>query len=55
LDVSIIIVTFNSEKYILPCIKSILEKMESLKYQIIVVDNNSEDNTIQSLKITIQM
>lgn len=50
MDVSIIIVTFNSEKYILPCIKSILEKMESLKYQIIVVDNNSEDNTIQSLK-----
>ncbi|MFN4150143.1 MAG: glycosyltransferase family 2 protein, partial [Candidatus Sericytochromatia bacterium] len=50
MDVSVIIVTFNSEKYILTCIKSILEQTNKLKYEIIVVDNNSEDNTVQILK-----
>lgn len=50
MEVSIIIVTFNSEKYILNCIESIFKNTTDINYEIIVVDNKSEDNTIQILK-----
>jgi len=47
--VSIIIVTYNSEKYILKCVDSIL-KNNYPNLEIIVVDNASSDNTINKLK-----
>lgn len=40
----IIVVTFNSEKYIRKCLDSLIEW--SAKSQIIVVDNNSRDRTV---------
>jgi GT2 family glycosyltransferase len=45
--VSIIIVTWNSEKYIKPCLLSIFKqkKFGFKDYEIIVIDNNSQDNT----------
>lgn len=48
-DLSIIIVTFNNEGTIGSCLKSISEKIKS-NYQIIVVDNNSQDKTVQEIK-----
>ncbi len=47
--VSIIIVTFNSSKYIRACIDSIYEKTSDCDYEIIVVDNNSSDDTVDIL------
>lgn len=41
MDVSIIIVNYNTSKLILDCVKSIKEKTDSISYEIIVVDNNS--------------
>ena len=40
--ISIVIVTYNSEKYIYECLDSILNHVKaSISYEIIIVDNNS--------------
>ena len=47
--ISIIIITSNSSKHIEYCLDSIL--MQDFKdYEIVVVDNGSEDNTISIIK-----
>lgn len=43
MDVSIIIVNYNTEKLILDCLDSIYEKTEGLEFEVIVVDNDSPD------------
>ncbi len=43
--ISIIIVTYNSEKFIRECIKSIYRSIKKNDFEIIVVDNNSSDKT----------
>lgn len=50
IDVSFIIVSFNSKKYITPCIRSLLSIKTHLKKEIIVIDNASKDETITLLK-----
>lgn len=47
--ISIVIVTYNSQNDIQRCVQSIQQSTE-LPYEIIVVDNNSTDNTIEQLK-----
>jgi GT2 family glycosyltransferase len=42
-ELSIIIVNWNSADYVLNCIRSVYEQTPSLKYEIIVVDNGSFD------------
>lgn len=50
MDISIIILNYKSKGFTLNCIKSIKEAdFDSLKYEIIVVDNNSEDSIGQIL------
>ncbi|MBI2018158.1 glycosyltransferase [Candidatus Daviesbacteria bacterium] len=46
-DVSIVIPAYNEEKYIENCLKSLVEQRTSLNYEVIVVDNNSTDTTVQ--------
>lgn len=41
MDVSVIIVNYNTEELILNCLDSIYEKTEGLDFEIIVVDNDS--------------
>ncbi|MFL9650015.1 glycosyltransferase family 2 protein [Exiguobacterium chiriqhucha] len=48
--VSIIIVNWNGEKILKNCIKSIKKNCKNEMYEIIVVDNNSSDNSVQSIK-----
>jgi O-antigen biosynthesis protein len=50
IELSIIIVNWNVKEYLIKCIKSILQKIENIKYEIIVVDNASTDGSIQELK-----
>jgi len=47
--VSIIVVSYNCEKYISQCIKSLLES-DYPDFEIIVIDNASTDNTKKELK-----
>src|SRR5579872_1683287 len=47
--VSIIIVSYNVLSYVQTCIKSI-QKQKGATFEIIVIDNNSTDATVESLK-----
>ncbi len=48
--VSIIILNWNGKELIKDCIESIKEKTSYPKYEIIVVDNGSKDNSVEMLK-----
>ncbi|AZQ63665.1 glycosyltransferase [Flammeovirga pectinis] len=50
IDISIIVLTFNHEKYIEKCISSILNQQHSLTIEIIIGDDGSSDKTIEILK-----
>ncbi len=47
---SIIIVSYNSLESIVPCIDSIFQNLPSCDYEIIIVDNNSKDGTLEVLQ-----
>lgn len=51
IDVSIIIVNYNTSSLIFDCIKSIYNKNENVNYEIIIVDNDSPDNSGSLLKM----
>jgi len=48
-DISIIIVNYNSGSYIKNCVKSIFDNID-IKYEVIVWDNNSTDNSLALLE-----
>ena len=49
-DIALIIINFNTSKYTLECIQTVIEKSsENISYQIIVVDNNSELSDYKNL------
>lgn len=50
LDVSIIIVSYNTKELLKNCINSIYEHTKDLDFEIIVSDNDSKDNTVEMLK-----
>jgi GT2 family glycosyltransferase len=50
MDLSIIIVSYNTKKLTLECIKSIFVNKDDLNLEVIVVDNNSKDGSFQALK-----
>ncbi|PUV22966.1 glycosyltransferase family 2 protein [Sphingobacterium athyrii] len=51
MDISIIIVNYNTYTLTVNCIKSIYEKTVGLEFEIIVVDNCSPDRAIERLNI----
>ncbi|MES1221760.1 MAG: glycosyltransferase family 2 protein [Bacteroidota bacterium] len=48
--VSIILVNWNGRSFILNCIKSIIGSPPSIPYEIIVVDNNSSDGSVEWMR-----
>ncbi|MGU8379388.1 glycosyltransferase family 2 protein [Clostridium perfringens] len=51
MQLSIIIVTYNSEKVIKGCIESIINCTKNINYEIIIVDNSSVDKTLDIIKM----
>ena len=49
MDVSVIILNYNTLHVLLPCIDSIVENTKDLRYEIIVADNGSKDNSCEVL------
>jgi len=49
-DLSIIIVSYNTANLIINCIQSIIINTRGVKYEIIVIDNNSQDNSVDKIK-----
>lgn len=48
--VSISIVTHNNEKTIKDCLDSIFKNIKNINFKIIIVDNNSSDNTVEIIE-----
>ena len=46
IDISIIIVTYNSKEDIGPCLDSIVKTKGALNLEFLMVDNASKDNTV---------
>ena len=49
-ELSIIIVNYNGKHYLKDCINSIILHCSSISYEIIIVDNNSSDGSIEYLQ-----
>ena len=49
IELSIVIVTWNTKKLLSDCIESIVSKKHKVNYEIIIVDNGSTDGTIEYL------
>ncbi len=45
LDLSIVVVTYNSSDHVRGCLESLIRETEQIEYEIIVVDNASQDGT----------
>jgi GT2 family glycosyltransferase len=50
MKLSIIIINYNSWSFLGPCIDSIREKARGIEYEIIVVDNNSSDGSVDLIR-----
>jgi GT2 family glycosyltransferase len=50
MNISIIIVNWNSAGYTTACISSIRATLQDVRYEIVVVDNASSDNSVEVLK-----
>lgn len=49
-DVAIVIVSYNSEDHIGACLESVFAQRKDVKQQVIVVDNDSRDGTVQFIR-----
>ena len=50
MDLSIIIVNYNSAAHVNECVASIIEQTKKYSYEIIIVDNASTDNSVSEIK-----
>jgi len=50
MDLSVIIVNYNTKDFLFPCIKGVIENTHNLDYEIIIVDNASQDGSAQYIK-----
>ncbi len=50
IDVSIIIVNFNTKNLLKNCLTSVIKNSQDIKYEIIISDNGSSDGSIEMIK-----
>ena len=49
-DISIIIVSWNVKEYLRGCLSSVFKNIQGISVEVIVVDNNSSDGSVEMLK-----
>jgi GT2 family glycosyltransferase len=47
IDLSVLIVTYNSEKVVRACLESVFNSIQGITVEVILVDNNSQDRTAE--------
>ncbi len=50
MELSIIITSYNTKQLLLDCIDSIVKYTKNLKYEIIIIDNNSNDGSVDAIQ-----
>src|SRR5688572_1266542 len=50
IDLSIVIVNHNTRKMLLECLESIFGRPQSISYEVIVVDNESSDGSVEAVQ-----
>ena len=50
IDLSVVIVNYNGEKFLPDCIQSLKLQLQDLNYEIVIVDNLSNDNSVAYIK-----
>jgi GT2 family glycosyltransferase len=50
IDISIIIISYNTREMTLGCLRSVLDQTEDISFETIVVDNNSSDTSSQAIE-----
>ena len=50
MDLSISIVSWNVKEYLRNCLRSVFDTVNNVSFEVIVVDNNSNDETVQMVK-----
>ena len=50
MDVSIIIVNYNTKELTRNCLKSVFEQTKSISFEVIISDNSSKDGSIEMIK-----
>jgi GT2 family glycosyltransferase len=50
IELTIVILTWNSKSYLTRCVRSIFATVKDCQYEIILIDNNSTDGTIKIIK-----
>jgi len=50
LDVSIIIISYNTREMTLECLKSVFEQTKDISFEVIVVDNDSSDGSAEKIE-----
>jgi GT2 family glycosyltransferase len=50
MDLSIIIVSYNTKEFLNGCLESIYQTTKNINFEVIVVDNASSDGTVKALR-----
>ena len=50
MELSIIIITYNSERVIKACLQSVYKNIKGISFEVLVIDNNSQDSTVEVVK-----
>ena len=55
MDVSVIIVNYNTQDLTLQCLRSVYEKTTGLSFEVIIVDNASSDDSVDQIRLEFPM